>query len=149
MRDAQHPGGFSNLPSHREETVRLGNAFASISARLAEAQERAGNVWTLEQRATSLVWLYEPIANLLLKDGTYLVTVDVCMYGAPWKKPTGLAANFEAIEEVSRYCVHQTTPNFAWTRTGRQGLDSHCFSILAGFCIRMGRGVRLLSSMSR
>ena len=31
--------------------------------------------------------------------------VDVCFFGAPWKKPTGLAANFEAIEEVSRFCV--------------------------------------------
>ena len=31
--------------------------------------------------------------------------VDACWYGAPWKKPTGLAANFKGIEDVSRTCV--------------------------------------------
>ena len=30
--------------------------------------------------------------------------VDVCWYGAPWKKTTGLAANFKQIEDVSRTC---------------------------------------------
>ena len=67
MRSAKEPGGFRNLPPHREEKVRLGNALAQVAVRLAEAQEKAGNYWMLEQPATSLMWLYEPIANLIAK----------------------------------------------------------------------------------
>ena len=87
MRSAAQPGGFDVLPPHREEKVRLGNALAEISKRLAGAQEKAGNYWTLEQPATSLMWLFEPIAWLINRDGVFIVTTDVCMYGAPWKKP--------------------------------------------------------------
>lgn len=53
MRRASHPGVFDDSPPHRKEKVRLGNALAEISKRLVEAQERAGNYWTLEQPATS------------------------------------------------------------------------------------------------
>ena len=104
MRSAAEPGGFANLPPHRAEKVRLGNALAEIAARLAEAQEKAGNLWTLEQPATSLMWLWGPIAELIAKASTYLATIDVCMYGAPWRKPTTLAANFAQILRLVRKC---------------------------------------------
>ena len=58
--------------------VKLGNALAEIAELLARAQERAGNYWMLEQPATSLMWLYAPIAKLLTGDFTYFVTTDVC-----------------------------------------------------------------------
>ena len=63
--------------------VRLGNALAEIAARLAEAQEKAGNFWMLEQPATSLMWIFEPVAKLLRSASTHLASIDVCMFGAP------------------------------------------------------------------
>ena len=42
MRSADQPEGFDDMPPHRKEKVRLGNALAEVSARLAEAQEKAG-----------------------------------------------------------------------------------------------------------
>ena len=92
MRSASFPAGFEELPPHREEKVRLGNALAEVSCRLAEAQSKAGNYWTLEQPATSLMWLYEPIAKLLSNDDVSVVTTDVCMSAVPWRKPTSIAA---------------------------------------------------------
>ena len=77
MRSAKEPGGFSDLPPHREEKVRLGNALAQVAVRLAEAQEKAGNYWMLEQPATSLMWLYEPLATLIAKATSFLITADV------------------------------------------------------------------------
>ena len=51
MRSAQQLGGFDNPSPQRKEKVRLGNALAEISNILVEAQEKAGNDWTLEQPA--------------------------------------------------------------------------------------------------
>ena len=56
LRSAYQLEGFEDLPPHREEKVRLGDALAEVSVRLAEAREKAGNCWTLEQPATSLMW---------------------------------------------------------------------------------------------
>ena len=82
MRSSDRPEGFDDLPPHREEKVRLGNALAEVSARLAEAQEKAGNYWILEQLATSLMWLFAPIAALIAKVTICLAVIDVCMFGA-------------------------------------------------------------------
>ena len=67
--------------------------LAEMAARLADAQEKAGNFWTLEQPATSLMWLWGAIAELIARLTTYVAIIDVCMYGSPWKKPTTLAAS--------------------------------------------------------
>ena len=107
MRDDAHPGGFDDLPLHRREQVRLGHALAEISKRLAEAKERAGNFWTLEQPATSLMWLFDPIAQLISRFGIFIVTTDVCMFGAPWRKPTSISANFIQILKLRRVCSGQ------------------------------------------
>ena len=84
--------------------MKLGNILADIAARIAEAQEKAGNIWILEQPATSLMWLYGEVAILLNKATTYLAVIDVCMYGAPWRKPTSLASNFHGILLLVRRC---------------------------------------------
>ena len=104
MRSACQPEGFDDLTPHREEKVRLGNALAEVSARLAEAQEKAGNYWMLEQPATLLMWLFLPIAALIAKVTIFLVVIDVCMFGAAWRKPTTLAANVGEIAGLFRRC---------------------------------------------
>ena len=109
MRSAQEPAGFANQIPHRAQKVRLGNALADISAKLAEAQEKAMNFWMLEQPTTSLMWLYGPIAELISKFSTFLVTVDVCMFGAPWMKPTSLASNFPGLLKLARKCDRSHT----------------------------------------
>ena len=44
MRDAAHPGGFDVLPPHRRDKVRLGNALAEISKRLAGPGKKQGTL---------------------------------------------------------------------------------------------------------
>ena len=121
MRSSKEPGGFANLPPHRAQKVCLGNALADIAARLADAQEKAGNYWMLEQPATSIMWLISRAA-------TFVATVDVCMFGAPWRKPTSLAASFSGILSLVRCCNGQHTHHFL------QVMDCHCQSLLAGIC---------------
>ena len=104
MRSTSEPAGFANLPAHREVKVRMGNALAEVSTRIACAQEKAQNFWTLEQPATSLMSLFALVAELMAKASSSLVVVDVCMYGAPWRKPTTLGAfvfrNLQAPKKV-------------------------------------------------
>ena len=107
MRSASEPGGFANLPPHRAEKVRLGNALAEVSVRLAEAQEKALNFWTFEQPATSLMWLFTAVLLLMQKATSFAVLIDVCMFGAPWRKPTTIAANFASILRLRRKCNGQ------------------------------------------
>ena len=72
--------------------------------KLAEVQEKAGNYWMLEQPATSLMWLVDPIAAFIARVTFVLVVIDVCMFGAPWRKPITLAANFPELMGLHRQC---------------------------------------------
>ena len=67
-------------------------------------RKKAGNLWMLEQPATSLMWLFKPIFDLVSRATSFMVTIDVCMFGAPWRKPTSLAANFHQIMRLFRRC---------------------------------------------
>ena len=79
MRGSQQPGGCVDLPPHRQEKVSLDNALATVSRKPADAQEKAEQFWILEEPATSLMWLFEPVAGLVERESTFVVTTDVCM----------------------------------------------------------------------
>ena len=105
MRSVIYPEGLPVLSAIRREKVTLGNALASVAVKLCQAQSLAGGLWMWEQPWTSLMWIYPPVKAFLAKYCEGMAYVDVCWFGAPWKKPTGLAANFEQIENLSRTCV--------------------------------------------
>ena len=105
MRSAKFPGGLPELSDVRRDRVTLGNALAEVAVKLCQAQSLAGGLWTWEQPWSSLMWIYHPVQAFLLKYREGMAYVDVCAFGAPWKMPTGLAANFHAIEELFRLCT--------------------------------------------
>ena len=104
MRSMECPDGLPNLSPIRREKVTLGNALAQVAVKLCQAMSLAGCLWCWEQPWTSLMWVYGPVKAFMLKYCEGMAYVDVCFFGAPWKKPTGLAANFKGIEDLSRWC---------------------------------------------
>ena len=94
MRTAALPGGLPELTAVREEKVRLGNALAIATTYLAMAQVRVKRQWSIEQPGSSIMWLFEPFRCFIREHAILKVTIDVCAYGAPWKKPTTLAVSF-------------------------------------------------------
>ena len=90
--------GLPNLSAIRLEKVTLGNALAEAAVKLCKAQGLAGGLSTWEQPWTSLMWIYPPVMEFTAMYCEGLAYIDVCFFGAPWKKPTGLAANFKAVE---------------------------------------------------
>ena len=120
MRSEQFPAGLPNLSKVRQEKVTLGNALAEVATKLCQAISLVGCLWTWEQPWTSLMWIYPPVKAFLLKYCEAKAYIDVCSFGAPWKKPTGLAANFEKILELVRYCTC-TKPHQILRGTGPDG----------------------------
>ena len=88
MRSIAFPAGFPNLPEHREEKVRLGNALATVSVKLCKAQERAKGLWQFEQPKECLMFWLPDVEALVYRAGVFLAEVFVCAFGAPWAKPT-------------------------------------------------------------
>ena len=89
MRSVEFPAGFANLPEHREEKVRLGNALALVSVRLCKAQERAKGFWQFEQPKECLMFCLPEVAALVYRAGIFLAEVFVCAFGAPWQNLHG------------------------------------------------------------
>ena len=145
MRSEEFPAGLPHLSDVRREKVTLGNALAEVATKLCRAMSLVGNLWTWEQPWTSLMWIYPPVKEFLTMYCIALAYIDVCSFGAPWKKPTGLAANFEKILDLVRYCTckkpHQilrgTGPDGrAWTAIASPYWPAFAeeWALTCGFC---------------
>ena len=58
----------------------------------------------IENPATSGLWDYQPISKELVRLGCAEVPVDMCAYGAPYKKPTMFKTNIPELQTVARSC---------------------------------------------
>ena len=102
MRTLEQPGGLDDLDAKQRKKVDDGNALAEITTKFTAAQEAAKGFWQWEQPDSSLMWAYRPVRSAVLHAS--FATRDVCMDGAPWKKPTRLAANSACIEGLHLRC---------------------------------------------
>ena len=106
LRSHQHPAGLPTLNKIQRIKTTEGNGLADVAAELAVAQTRIKEEATFEQPASSLMLVYEPVKKLAAEVLTVSVSVDVCMFGAPWIKPTKLLASFPQIKGLKRVCDH-------------------------------------------
>ena len=122
MRSMCFPEGFWDLPPHRAEKVRLGNALAEVSLRLCKAQEQVHGYWQWEQPKDCLMFRVREISAFVWRVGVFLAETFVCAFGAPWAKPTWVFSNFASILELSRACPpyhHEHIPLVGYAPCGR------------------------------
>lgn len=100
LRSLQHPEGFKPYP----KLVADANKLASRSAQLCLLQWKAGGVFSLENPATSLIWLYKPVARLKSIPRVTLKIGDQCCYGCEYRKPTGWLTNAEHLDVLVKQC---------------------------------------------
>ena len=81
MRSLDWPEGFWNLPPHRAEKVRLGNAMAEACVKLCQAQERVKGAWQWEQPWTSLMFYMRNVCSFFSKLELFWAEVWVCAFG--------------------------------------------------------------------
>ena len=110
LRSVQHPEGFKP----HTKLVAEANKLASRSAQLCGLQWKAGGVFSLENPASSLIWLYKPVARLRDMPGVTLKVGDQCCYGCEYRKPTGWLTNASHLDVLVKQCpggpLHQHPP---------------------------------------
>lgn len=91
LRSDEHPLGLSGLRESDETKVREGNLFLRFSVQVFLLCVMLHIPVTLENPATSRLWICPPILALLRKRGVHYVDIDFCAFGKPWRKRTRFA----------------------------------------------------------
>ena len=87
VRTWDQPGGIEDLTPKQRHQVAIGNALATATAAMINAQHKVGNLFQLEQPAGSMMVAFKPIKDALSATGARAYQRDACADGAPWKKP--------------------------------------------------------------
>eukprot|EP00438_Fugacium_kawagutii_P032643 Skav206865 [mRNA] locus=scaffold898:55024:69937:- [translate_table: standard] len=88
LRSDEHPLGLSGLREADENKVREGNLFMRFSVQVCMLCILLGIPFTLENPATSRIWICPPMQALLRRRGVSYVDVDFCAFNKPWRKRT-------------------------------------------------------------
>ena len=104
MRDQWSPGGFSWLQGVKLEKVTIGDALGTIACRLFKIAVLAGARAVLEQQTASIMWVFQPFVALHEYVKGWFGNRDVCLDGAPWRKPTSFYSNDKSITTISGIC---------------------------------------------
>jgi hypothetical protein len=135
VRSKEFIWGLPDLPKLDAALCETGNQLCRATARIIRVCEANGIAWILENPASSMLWSAPPIARLLQKPNVCFTTIHQCMYGTPWKKPTGLAmgGGLRPSPHLSCKCVYTGK---RCSRTGQphivlSGLANGAFKTLA------------------
>ncbi|CAK0862131.1 unnamed protein product, partial [Prorocentrum cordatum] len=81
-----------------------GIACAKFSCRAVRACLDAGAQFVIENPRSSHLWSWPPLESLLRRAAAVRVELDMCAFGAAWKKPTLLVGNLQGLAraEASR-----------------------------------------------
>ena len=90
-----------------------GNKQLKQAARLIQAQTQAGNYWSLEQPASSLMLATDVMQNIINQEGAHDILLDQCCYGLRSpdadvftyvRKPTRIITNLPGAETLRVRC---------------------------------------------
>ena len=101
--------GLPDLSEKDWAKVLAGTTFLKMSVELAYAVHAAGGFFTLENPASSMLWLTEDVKQLEAYTGAVQVYMDMCQYGSPHKQPTVFLASDPAFLIMARRCAADHT----------------------------------------
>jgi hypothetical protein len=87
IRTAFDPMGASSCTYSDKVAIKQANQLLKASVAVICCARRAMIPVTLENPASSLLFLTPPLLQLLRLPGVDDITVDSCMFGSPWRKP--------------------------------------------------------------
>ncbi|CAK0835822.1 unnamed protein product, partial [Prorocentrum cordatum] len=112
-----------------------GLACAKFSCRVVRACLGAGAQFVIENPRSSHLWSWPPLERLLRRAAAVRVELDMCAFGAAWKKPTLLVGNLQGLERMEARCprharhvvlqgvLRGAAPPAAWRKEGEPRLD--------------------------
>lgn len=100
---ARHNISNIRRAKHKEA---IGVALACFTASCIQLLLRCDGYFSLENPLTSKLWQFPLIEPLFRLKRCIFIRWDMCMYGAPHKKPTALLTNLGALAVLGRQCDH-------------------------------------------
>ena len=95
------------LPEVTHPKLTEANNIVKLLSRLVRTQHRAGQGWSIENPANSLIWQTSHFRQLAALPTVKMVVFDQCCHGSEYKKPTGLLTNMVCFEELAKRCPGQ------------------------------------------
>ena len=91
LRSDAQPWGLDGLRPHDMQKVQDSNLMTRFITHLLRECKFYGVAWTLENPATSRLWILQPIKSLLRMRGVQTVQCDFCMFSGCFRKRTTFA----------------------------------------------------------
>ena len=104
LRSDEFPMG---LPEVTHPKLIEANNIVRLLSRLVRTQHRAGQGWSIENPANSLIWQTTHFRQLAALPAVKMVVFDQCCHGSTYKKPTGLLTNMACFENLAKRCPGQ------------------------------------------
>ena len=103
LRDRHHLWGLPGLRPQDQKKVTMGTEFMFFTQRMAKLCNRFKVAWSIENPASSFIWVMPPILELAQEPQVQTITLDMCRFGSPHKKPTSIMATFST-EGLAKLC---------------------------------------------
>ena len=98
--------------------VQAGNMCAKAAAKIARMCLRCGVPFVCENPRASWLWHLPCWADILASEHTHLCCADQCMYGARWRKRTGLLVGHISAESYAKLEARCNGKRSVCDRTG-------------------------------
>jgi hypothetical protein len=102
LRDRHHLWGLPGLRPQVQKKVAMGTEFMLFTQRMATLCHKFGVLWSVENPASSFLWVMPPILDLAQLPNVQKITLDMCRFGSVHKKPTSILAAFIGSAQVGK-----------------------------------------------
>ena len=119
LRSDEFPMG---LPGVTHPKLGEANEIVRLLSRLVRTQHRAGQGWSIENPANSLIWQTTQFRQLAALPAVGMVVFDQCCHGSDYKKPTGLLTNMACFEQLAKRCPGQPAHPIHPPLVGKPGI---------------------------
>ena len=118
LRSLHRPMGLKFLTKVQRQRVNQANKLYEITCALVLHLHSRGIAWSIENPASSLIWLTNPFVRLAatLRQELLGCWFHTCMYSAPRRKATALWYNFAELNKLAIACDDSHT-HLAWGLT--------------------------------
>ena len=104
LRDLLSGEPLHGLRAEHVKKISMGDALCDIAIRLFEVLVRANGDAVLEQPKSSLMFKLKRFRQCVRRLALHTVSRDVCLDGAPWRKPTTLVTTCPRLWDIHAQC---------------------------------------------
>ena len=110
LRDRHHLWGLPGLRPQDQKKVTMGTDFMFFTQRMATLCHKFGVLWSVENPASSFIWVMPPILDLAQLPNVQTITLDMCRFASVHKKPTSIMAALD-LHALARSCDMVARPH--------------------------------------